>query len=405
MPCCIVKGCSHKSGQKSLHPDVILHQFPHSKEQIKKWLLQTGQFSEDLDMMTERIIKGLKQSSFRMCSMHFEEHCYMMKNNKKVLKPNAVPTIFPTIPRPAVLTALPMPTPIPPAKRKRVEEEEQPSTSQTIIRIVSRLVTTSTQTKDTMFCSTKGTMTSPNQFSNSVGIQNSVTMKEISTQTKDFIEAEMCNVTKDHTYPVCFSTPLKQITLQQSSNLGSPIEQSPSFCDPLVSPTKSSVSGHAERSFIESSSAYPKDSTFEIQEQTSSDDVDITVGSLDEPTITEKHDCRKQRKFIVYEKQLDMLLNLVRCQHRSVSPCNAPIIECKKYTDGSMLKVKLSCLDGHDSLQWNSQPMSDDISIGNVALASCIILVGYTYQRMKEFFNLMNIPFFSHTKSVHFSSH
>ncbi|KAE8620449.1 hypothetical protein XENTR_v10010257 [Xenopus tropicalis] len=382
MPSCIVKGCIHKSGQKALHPDVVMHPFPHNREQIKNWVLQTGQYTEDLETMTDRIVKGLKHSSFRMCSKHFTENCYMMKNTKKVLKPNAVPTIFPTIPRPTVITAQPLPVLLPPAKRQRVDnnhEEQQPSTSTTIVRIVSRLATVSTQTKARMFANYN--VETMDIYKN-VGIQNTVVMKDMSTQTHDVAPTDVPSTTKDRPYPVFYPVLVKPESMPGMNKITS-ILQSPSVAIQFVPPTRSALMGNGERSSVEDRR---DEATFKIQER---------AGSRDEGTTTGNGDYIKQRKFIVYEDQLDLLLRLVRCQHRSDPPCQAPITRIKKRTDGSLLNIQLCCLNGHDSLLWNSQPTSGEFSIGNVALANSMVLVGSTYQRMKEFFQLMNIPLFS----------
>ncbi|XP_040293164.1 uncharacterized protein LOC121004842 isoform X1 [Bufo bufo] len=95
MPHCIVLGCPHKCGEKDKFPGVIMHSFPRSLDRIKAWLLQTGQMFEDLDGLAQRIYDGKKTNAHRLCSAHFTIDCYIVNTFNKVLRPNALPTIFP----------------------------------------------------------------------------------------------------------------------------------------------------------------------------------------------------------------------------------------------------------------------------------------------------------------------
>ncbi|KAE8577877.1 hypothetical protein XENTR_v10023138 [Xenopus tropicalis] len=106
--------------------------------------MQTGQHSEDLEQLTQRIFQGWKTANFRMCSKHFTEGSYMQSGSRRILKPNAVPTIFDTVhvPVTTVMAVAPIGAS---AKRRRVDDG-RPSTSSTIVRVVSRLATVGTQT-------------------------------------------------------------------------------------------------------------------------------------------------------------------------------------------------------------------------------------------------------------------
>ncbi|XP_071995566.1 uncharacterized protein [Engystomops pustulosus] len=90
MPSCVVKGCSRASRRGD--SGVILHVFPKDKVMITKWLLATGQHFEDLMDFVNRIHKGKKTDTYRMCSLHFSPESYRYQTRK--LMPNAVPSIF-----------------------------------------------------------------------------------------------------------------------------------------------------------------------------------------------------------------------------------------------------------------------------------------------------------------------
>lgn len=99
MPFCVVKQCS--TNRKNKDPNVVLHVFPKDINIIRKRLQQTGQHNDDLDAYTNKVLKGKKYDSFRMCSRHFTEDNYWdTDNGKKVMKPDALPTLFEPDPPP-----------------------------------------------------------------------------------------------------------------------------------------------------------------------------------------------------------------------------------------------------------------------------------------------------------------
>ncbi|XP_056405425.1 uncharacterized protein LOC130297234 [Hyla sarda] len=95
MPNCIVLGCPHRCGNKNQSPEVILHCFPQTLDRIKDWLLRTGQIYEDLDGLAQRIYESKKTNPYRLCSAHFTIDSYIINATKRILRPNALPSIFP----------------------------------------------------------------------------------------------------------------------------------------------------------------------------------------------------------------------------------------------------------------------------------------------------------------------
>ncbi|KAM4614014.1 uncharacterized protein O3C94_022050 [Discoglossus pictus] len=88
---CVVSGCRMYK-KNDTKPHMMLHLFPKSSTQIKKWLLQTGEDFGDLDDFVEHI--KAKRSYYRMCAWHFTSDSYYMHGSLRRLKANAVPTIF-----------------------------------------------------------------------------------------------------------------------------------------------------------------------------------------------------------------------------------------------------------------------------------------------------------------------
>ncbi|OCT73697.1 uncharacterized protein LOC108695508 [Xenopus laevis] len=107
MPTCIVNGCSHSCKRKKQFPHVVLHVFPGSLTLIKNWLQHIPQNFGDINEMALKILERKKSDTFRLCSEHFTPDSYTFKGTKRVLKREAVPTLFPEISSPelAILNA------------------------------------------------------------------------------------------------------------------------------------------------------------------------------------------------------------------------------------------------------------------------------------------------------------
>ncbi|XP_056407378.1 uncharacterized protein LOC130299185 [Hyla sarda] len=93
MPSCIVKGCTSTWRKKD--PTVTRHTFPWEPERIRIWLLQTGQYDANMNKMIQKILDGKVNDTYRMCSKHFEHHCYTYEEDRRRLRKDAIPTVFP----------------------------------------------------------------------------------------------------------------------------------------------------------------------------------------------------------------------------------------------------------------------------------------------------------------------
>ncbi|XP_063289782.1 uncharacterized protein LOC134574584 [Pelobates fuscus] len=99
MPGCFVHTCRNHTAKKSFKKDVMFHSFPSTPSRIKQWLQHIGQQQYiqqefgDLDLFVKKILD--RKGWLRVCSTHFEPESYSLcQGKRKLLKPNAVPTVF-----------------------------------------------------------------------------------------------------------------------------------------------------------------------------------------------------------------------------------------------------------------------------------------------------------------------
>ena len=78
------------------------------------------------------------------------------------------------------------------------------------------------------------------------------------------------------------------------------------------------------------------------------------------------------------------------------SICGAAISEWKETTSGSMLSVKMMCINSHQTC-WSSQPLIKNIAAGNLLSSAAILFSGNTFSRIAQFASFLNLKFFSHT--------
>ena len=94
-----------------------------------------------------------------------------------------------------------------------------------------------------------------------------------------------------------------------------------------------------------------------------------------------------ERKFIVYEEQLDQLLCCCLCPW-----CEGPVTSASKRTVGSMVGVNLSCLNGHKH-SWQSQPCINGRPEGNLLIVAAILFSGNTYEHASGMARLLGLSF------------
>lgn len=103
------------------------------------------------------------------------------------------------------------------------------------------------------------------------------------------------------------------------------------------------------------------------------------------------------RKFVVFEANLDMLFTV--CQE-----CGAPLKSKTKKICGSSLSIETTCEKGHNRV-WHSQPYLGRQPVGNLLMASAILLSGGLYQVFSVFASLMNLAFIGRTTFFDIQKH
>ncbi|KAG9462053.1 hypothetical protein GDO78_014993 [Eleutherodactylus coqui] len=94
MPACLVKDCqSGCLGTEDLC-GVTLHAFPTSIERIKQWLQRMAQFL-NLNELAGNLLQAAENNTCYLCSRHFSPDSYMVVGQRRYLKAEAVPSIFP----------------------------------------------------------------------------------------------------------------------------------------------------------------------------------------------------------------------------------------------------------------------------------------------------------------------
>ncbi|XP_041443251.1 uncharacterized protein LOC121401647 [Xenopus laevis] len=397
MPNCIVNGCPHKTGQKDKYPNVTLHYFPNNLNQICNWLRQTSQYDDNLQSTANEILQSIKTGRHRICSEHFTSDSFIKKGSKRVLNPKAVPCIFKRQPNPVIVTAMET-MPFQCHKRRRMEDEEA-STSHTLVRIVNQYLTIGTQTDLNLFIDVS-TSTTGLACSKDVacGENQDIRPMNIAVQTgDDSAPAETWRVIKDHSYPVLFSTPSKLPAPFMTDNSQPPIFETAEHALPLDDSFNMCDAASDNRSFesLTLTDASRKDITFSSMYEP--DDSHISNLTDDDSTILDPVEEIHQRRYLVFNENLDQLFYLLKCQHNIQPPCQAPIVEINKKEYGTLIEVNLMCLAGHCAFTWKSQPLYGQIPVGNLAVACSLLLTGSSFLKVKEMFNLLNMPLISHT--------
>lgn len=78
--------------------------------------------------------------------------------------------------------------------------------------------------------------------------------------------------------------------------------------------------------------------------------------------------------------------------------CGSPVEQIKKTTSGSLLNVKLYCINEYLFFSWDSQPtIGDKMPTGNLLMSAATLFTGQTYSHIAEFADVLNLQYFSKT--------
>ena len=120
----------------------------------------------------------------------------------------------------------------------------------------------------------------------------------------------------------------------------------------------------------------PKDTSFHC-----SDWADSSLDKSLEENVSKQ---AEERKFIIFESNLDFLVMRLRCQ----------------FVVGTMLKMKVECLDGHTIISWNFQQVLGQIPAGNLLCSAATMFSGETFQHIKNFADFLGLSYVG--KSMYF---
>lgn len=95
-------------------------------------------------------------------------------------------------------------------------------------------------------------------------------------------------------------------------------------------------------------------------------------------------------KYLIFESCLLELFRLCHC-------CGSFIADTNITRSGSLVTITTTCLNSHVKV-WNSQPIINNIPVGNMLICSSILFTGSTYTHINNFASSLGIKFIS--KSV-----
>ncbi|XP_068135336.1 uncharacterized protein [Hyperolius riggenbachi] len=388
-------------GKKKQNPEISLHFFPKDLTRIMTWLRNANLNEETIEKLAPQILADTRCDKYRMCSAHFTTDSFYLKGTRKLLKDDAVPTIFQDDKAPPRFNPWLFRTP----KRPKFDATLEPAcTSQTCTCTCHQI-----PKKKPIMVTDSSTQTDPTYF------------LLVPTKNPCVMQANLKRVALDHGYSK-YSYNVQP--LQSTANK----KASASLVQGVNDVSAQDSEGQLPPSSLIPSPIHGMPANFKIQSylKTDSDDIldnspktetncteqvysletarftkeqssrslhDTNVNYI-QPSLTREESIVKERKFIVFESCLDKLLFHLLCPTTS---CNRRIKGITKQSMGSLLVVYSTCEAGHQSRLWESQPMIKDFGAGNLLLAASIVLNGASYTEVKEICNLASIQIFEHS--------
>ncbi|XP_071972400.1 uncharacterized protein [Engystomops pustulosus] len=410
MPSCLVNHCLNKSGKKASSENIMIHKFPSDRERVKLWLLQTGQIFQNVESMADKICHGSKQNKYALCSLHFEKDCYLVTSTGRVLKKDALPTLFPRVPEGESVIAESL-------KKDRKRNRKRPLE---LTRTKANAVpSTSLEEPGVQECVLDKQM-------HSVGTQTDYTLlnSELvfvrdellptamgsAISSTDMYSANpmastpMSSKSRQILYSITeFTSPLKKKAHIETEDLEShafsmegigPL--SPIDCDAEKQPecptAESSFSAitlnHKETSFVPEKPSMDSSELFDY----------LTLFPENPPptvTFSSEREIVNDRKLIIFESCLDNVLMKVHCQFDP--NCKNRVKTIKKTFQGSFFRVTGQCFGGHKFHILESQPKIKNYASGNLLLAASILFSGLNFQKVAELFEIFGLVGISQT--------
>lgn len=382
MPSCVVKGCV--CTWKSRDSGIILHVFPNDPAIIRLWLQQTGQAGEDLDALVNKVIRGKKSDTYRMCSMHFTDDCYMHDGARRTLKKNSIPTIFPPVSaNPAI------PTEEGPKRKKRKilhtsmgEANQSPSTSGEPLFYHTVQIT-----EDETMLLDYPTSTSPEPS----GVLRLVVVDQgTNTDSVNHDRFGSGGVTpkpgKKHAQT---QTSVRMFIRRPTETRTERVQSSPRSHGNLSDGRYPKLVGKMDSNFHESDYEEEEEESFyvesdeEAEEESQNGEFRCIYEGPKSPV--------REKKFIVFESCLNKLLAMIQCQAQS--HCGDRITHVRKSFMGSSVIVEVKCASGHTKTIWESQPRQGKQPLGDVLASAAVLYSGSSFLKILQMVKLLNLKF------------
>ncbi|CAH2293317.1 PREDICTED: uncharacterized protein LOC100485380 [Pelobates cultripes] len=428
MPKCLVVGCRNSHTKHSA--DCSFFNFPSTPDRIKEWLLATGDEFVNIDAAIQLIIDKQKSEIFKICSDHFTAEMIVKSERRTRLVLMAKPTIFEkakvlqtihdmSLRRSENISDIDMVDFSAPSEVACMltEDSAEGETSIYDHEYISGFNYKLALDKSFRNIATNTTNTSKyyGRRSRSTQTQNLIQTRDVATnintykyyQTRDawtwtgptekstqYIDnssnAAIVHQT-DAIKKVCTKPadmPMeKGLLLSTSSQQSIPVENIDTPFSKI-----SSITRVSEMDATLKVSEF-KDPIYNPEEETTD------IGNLTFLTDPSPEDYVSEKKFIVFETSLDLLIKKVQtCTFPET--CNSPITNTEKIISGTLLKVYTVCESNHRCEFWSSQPMIGNRSCGNLLASASILFSGSHFAKVSELFAIFGVSFIS--QSMHY---
>ena len=116
---------------------------------------------------------------------------------------------------------------------------------------------------------------------------------------------------------------------------------------------------------------------------------EFASSSLESETDMQSTQPHEEEKYIIFKSCLSPLL-------KYCLDCGGSVIDCEEATNGSLLSVKLFCINGHHNT-WKSQPIINNTPAGNLLLSAATLFSGNTFAKISQFASFFNLAFLGKT--------
>ncbi|XP_056402888.1 uncharacterized protein LOC130295787 isoform X1 [Hyla sarda] len=376
MPSCVVKGCF--CTWKSRHTDIILHIFPNNPAIIRLWLQQTGRVGEDLEELVKKVIRGKKSDTYRMCSMHFTDDCYIQNGDRRTLKKNSIPTIFPPVSANPILSTE---EEGPKRKKRKILQTTMGGVNQSPSTLSEPLLYHTAQISgdETLLLDYQ-----PPSDQEPCRVGSLVVDQGTNTDSGNHDRFGSGGVTPKPGKKHAQTQTSVQMFTQEPEIGPKRVKHLPKSHGRYPKPVKIMDSAFHESDYEEE-----KEESFYVE---SDEDAEGEAKNGDFKCIYEgPRSPVREKKFIVFESCLNKLLAMLRCQAQS--HCEDRVTHVRKSFVGSSVIVEVKCASGHTKTIWESQPRLGNQPLGDVLASGAVFYSGSSFLKILQMVKLLNLKF------------